>query len=297
MTATVRLGKISDSYQRYIGSLGVELKAGHGMNASTHVASVRMNPEAPTHHERAVVKLFHLSDKGWFNEYAAWTLAQRLGVKTSPRASIMVGTRGDITPEHGKELNEAVRYVTTPIVLWCTSAVEPSKNIQAQLGRFWEKAVLHTEAGQRMGAMDGWLGNCDRIETNALWWAVEGGGLVAIDHEKAAFNQDWTVRQPEHHDEPDAASTKPVLETTLLKSIHAAMASRDKATRKAAKGLANAMYYISEQQHAPAWAELAHQLQQQAETNFGTQAAARLLSFLTYRVTEDCIRRRFGLAT
>lgn len=294
MAAKVRLGKISDLYLRYIGSLGNQLHTTQGQNGSTHVAAVCMDPEKPLEAGRSIVKFFHLSDKGWFNEYAAWRLAQALGVPVPPYAALLVGKRTDITPGHGPELNAAVADTGTPVVLWCTSALEPHKNIQTALGRQWESAVLKTAPGQHIAAMDGWLGNCDRIASNLLWWVSEGGAFTAIDHEKAAFNVDWTLTNVPHLDEPGASGRKPAINTHLINHIQSALRSKDKTTRNAAKKMASIMVIISKN-HTPAWNAIRAELAQEACNNFGAQACDRLLSFLDYRVTEDSINRRLGL--
>lgn len=294
MPATVRLGKISDLYLRYIGSLGDQFQARHGENGSTHVAAVCMSNDKPHDPGRAVVKFYHASDKGWFNEYAAWRLAHALGVRVSPHAALLIGRRSDITPGHGPELNAAVAGTGTPVVLWCTSALEPHKNIQAALGRQWESAVLKTDAGQRIAAMDGWLGNCDRIATNLLWWVSEGGAFTAIDHEKAAFNVDWTVRGVPHYDEPGPNGEKPAANTHLIGHIQTAQRSNDKSTRQAASKMASALAGHSKN-HSSTWAAMRTELAQEARNNFGTSACDRLLSFLDHRVTEDSIKRRLGL--
>lgn len=294
MPATVRLGKISDLYLRYIGSLSDQLNTTQGQNSSTHVASVCMDPDKPQEPGRSVVKFFHLSDKGWFNEYATWRVAHALGVRVSPQAALLVGQRADITPGHGPELNAAVAYVGTPVVLWCTSAMTPHKNIQTALGRQWENAVLKTDAGQKMAAMDGWLGNCDRIANNLLWWVSEGGAFMAIDHEKAAFNVDWTVSGVPHMDEPAAGGQAPAANTHLINHIQHAQKSNDKPTRQAASRMANTLAALSKG-HAPTWSAMRAELALEARNNFGTMACDRLLSFLDYRVTEDSIKRRLGL--
>jgi len=294
MPATVRLGKISDSYLRYIGPLGEQIQAHLGENRTTHVASVCMDPDQPMVPGRSVVKFFHLSDKGWLNEYAAWTMAQILGVRVPPKAALLVGSRSDITDGHGPELKQATKHVSTPLVLWCTSAMEPHRNIQTALGRSWESSVLKTEAGRRIAAMDGWLGNCDRIASNLLWWASESGALMAIDHEKAAFNQDWTLKTPEHLDEPSADGTPARVRTHLIDHIQHARKSNDKKTRQAASGMANAISALSKH-HPDAWKAFREDLAVAAGNNFGPAARDRLLSFLDYRVTEDSINRRLGL--
>ena len=295
MANQVRFGKISDLYLRYSGSLAQELKTTGGMNASAHVASVRMDTAKPLTAGRSVVKMFRLSDRGWFNEYAAWTLAQHLEVQTSAYSAILVGHASDISDKHGPELIEAVKYVDEEIVLWCTSAVEPSKNVQAALGRYWQKIVLATQPGQRLAAMDGWIGNCDRIDRNALWWSSGSGSLVAIDHEKALFNHDWTNSDVPHLDEAAADGSPPAEETQLAKVITRHMKSEDKTLRKNARAAANTLFHLSQTKHSPTWDHVGPEICSSAEANFGTQARDRLVSFISYRVNEDCIKRRYGL--
>lgn len=294
MPATVQTGTISTHYRRYLGSLRDHLKVPTGENSSTHVGSVLLDPDHPQQAGRAVVKCFRLGDKGWFNEYTAWLLGHALGVRMPPMAALLVGQRSDITAGHGPELETAARYATEPLVLWCTSALEPSKSIQAVIPKNWEQTVLKTDAGQRVAALDGWLGNCDRIGTNLLWWVGPGGAYVAIDHEKALFNRDWVSADVPHLDEPDAQGNPPEHHTHLIGLVQAAKNANDEATRRAANRLTAQLMELS-LTHDAAWQALRGQIAQHAVTNLGPTACDRLLSFLDYRVTEDSIKRRLGL--
>lgn len=282
------------AYGRYLASLKSLPNATPGENSSTHVASVKLT-SAAGNPERAVVKLFQFTDKGWLNEYAAWMLAQHLGVKTSPRAALLVGTSADITKDHGPELRQAVRAYSGPLVLWCTSAVEPTLPIQQVLGSSWERAIMRIDAGHRLAAMDAWLGNCDRFENNILYWSAGDGGLVAIDHEKSVFNQDWTAQAPLHYDEVLDANGNPLAETALLKAIKLATKSKDNAIKKAARIAKSKLFEFSKQTHTSAFNDCQADVEKMAESNFGVQASAHLLSFLSLRISEDCQKRRYGL--
>lgn len=294
MQATVQTGKIATHYRRYLGSLRNHLKVSTGQNTSTHVGTVLMDPAQPHLPCRAVIKCFRMGDKGWFNEYAAWTLGNALGVRMPPMAALLVGSKTDITPEHGPELHDAALYATEPLVLWCTSALEPSKSVQSVIQKKWEQTVLKTDAGQRIAALDGWLGNCDRIGTNLLWWASATGAYVAIDHEKAVFNIDWINHDVRHIDEPDPHGNPPVDRTHLIGLVHSAKNDKDDATRRAANRLIDKLMELS-RTHDATWQAMRAQLAQHAVTNLGPTASERLLSFLDYRVTEDSIKRRLGL--
>lgn len=295
MPATVYPAKLQDAYSRYIGPLGSQLQARHGMNPTTHVASIRMDAANPTKSERAVVKFFQMNDRGWFNEYFSWTLAQHLGVKTAPRAALLVGTAADITAGHGPELNQAAHMGSAPMVLWCTSAVEPASNVQQAMGAKWDRQVLTTPEGRRLAAMDAWLGNCDRIAANLLMWRSSIGGLVAIDHEKSAFNEPWPFVHARHLDETLGADGKPIAGTVLLNFIQKAAGSKEKSVQKAASSACNDLFHISETSHPKALSDCQRTLADHAELNFGPQAAQHLLSFLSYRASEDCMKRRYGL--
>lgn len=297
MVATCHITQFNNSYRRYIGPLGEQLHAMHGMNPSTHVASVCLNPAEPNKAERAVVKWFDHGDYGWLNEYAAWILAQELGVKTTPRAALLIGQPKDVSQDHCNELRSATRYSSGPMVLWCTSAVEPTKPVQQALGRNWETTALRLDSGRRMGAMDGWIGNCDRIDANTLYWTSGTGGLVAIDHEKMVFSQNWTQHPPQHPDEQTDASGQPKLTTRLIDAIHKARKSTDKAIKKAASTAASEMFGISQRDHGRALASAKPMLQALTQQNFGPQAWGNLLSFLDYRSSEDSLKQRYRILT
>jgi hypothetical protein len=283
------------AYHRYIAPLASTLPAQLGMNQSTHVGYVCLDPLTPAKAERAVVKCFHYSDPGWANELIAWSVAQELSVKTAPRAAVLIAQRQDITVDHGPEINAFVKYVTTPIVLWCTSAIEPTQPVQQVLGRNWETACLRTDNGKAMGAMDGWIGNCDRLAQNALYWNSGTGGLVAIDHEKMAFGQDWSCGPALHADEMLDAQGKPLLETRLISAIKTAHKSKDKGVKKAAGSAVADMFAMSKTHHSTALTNCRLLIERTAMKNFGTTASTNLLSFLDYRVSEDCMKRRFGI--
>ena len=282
------------AYRRYSGPLASELPANLGMNGSTHVALACLDPGNPDKPERAVVKHFHYFDRGWANEYLAWTLAQALGVPTAPRAALLIGNRDDITADHGPELLAATRLTPGPLVLWCTSAITPTQPLQQVLGRSWEKAALRMESGQLMAALDGWVANCDRIENNALYWVAQGA-LVAIDHEKLAFNQDWTQYKPTHEDEKLDANGKPLLTTRLIDVLMAAKKSTDKTIKKNARAAAAAMFEHSQTKHPVAFAQCSQEIAALVNDNFSSTAYGNLVSFLDYRVLEDCLKKRFGL--
>lgn len=283
------------AYHRYIAPLSSSLPAQLGMNQSTHVGYVCLDPSTPAKAERAVVKCFHYSDPAWANELIAWTMAQALGVKTAPRAAVLVAKRQDISVDHGPEINAFAQYVTTPIVLWCMSAIEPTLPVQQVLGHNWETACLRTEAGRTLGAMDGWIGNCDRLAQNALYWSSGTGGVVAIDHEKMAFAQDWSCASVQHFDELLDATGKPIHPTRLIAAIKVAHKSKDKNTKRAAGIAVNEMFGMSKDKHPGALADCRDLIEKTAVNNFGPRAGANLLSFLDYRVSEDCMKRRFGI--
>lgn len=294
--AAVHKSTFSQAYRRYIGPLGEELAAKVGMNPTTHVANVCLNPNAPDIAERAVVKHFFLSDKGWVNEYVCWLLAHALGVKAAPRAALLIGARSDLIQEHGLELNTAMKYATVPMVLWCASAIEPTLPLQQVFRTGWEQAILKTENGKRLAALDGWTGNCDRIESNALFWSSYGQ-VVAIDHEKMAFNQDWSLLSVKHRDEADPVLNGglPQIKTRLLEALNKARNSTEKTVRRAANTANNEMYEHSRQKHPVVFADHSAEIEDVANKNFSPQAATNLLSFLNSRLDEAVQRRRFGL--
>ena len=291
---TVHQAIFNHAYRRYTGTLASELSAAPGMNASTHVAQVCLDPAKPDKSELAVVKHFHYFDHGWANEYIAWTLAQALGVRTAPRAALLIGQREDITPDHGPELAAAAKYATGPMVLWCTSAIDPTKPLQQVLGRAWEQAALRMDSGRLMGCLDGWTANCDRIFTNALYWATRGE-LVAIDHEKMAFNTNWTASIVDHQDEITDADGKPLAQTRLIEVLLAARKSKDKNIRKNAKTAASEMFEHSKTKHPIALAHCMPAIKAMLNDNFTPKATENLLSFLDYRLSEDCLKKRFGV--
>ena len=295
MTASIHTDSFLNAYRRYIGSLSKELPATLGMNPSTHVAQVCLSPDEPTKSERAVVKYFAYSSYGWVNEYVSWLLAQQLGVRTAPRAALLIGQPEDLTESHGPALHQASKYITGPIVLWCTSAVEPTKPVQQALGRSWEAAALRIDSGKRMGAMDGWLGNCDRLEANTLYWTSGTGGLVAIDHEKMAFNFDWTRTAIPHLDEILGKDGKPVVTTKLIDVIIKARKSTEKATRKAATNASNEMFVLSKDQHPKAFDSCKAEITLLVSSNFTTEANDNLISFLDYRISDQSIKQRYGV--
>lgn len=291
---TIHRASFKQGYRRYSGPLASELSASLGMNRSTHVAQVCLNPEDPNTPERAVVKYFQYQDRGWANEYLAWALAQELGVATAPRAALLIGTKDDITPAHGAELAEAIRYANGPIVLWCTSAVSPTKPVQQVLGHSWEMAALRVDAGQLMGALDGWIANCDRLDQNALYW-IAHGKLVAIDHEKLAFGQDWVGGPLSHVDEQTNSAGNPVLQTRLIDVLLKARKSKNTVIKKNARTAANAMFEHSKTKHPAALNKCGQEISAMVQSNFTPTAYQNLVSFLNYRVLEDCLKKRYGL--
>lgn len=295
MPNVVYCSKLAQAYNRYIGPLGFIQHSTQGENVSTHVASVRLDAAGTAKPERAIVKFFRFADHGWLNEYTAWNLAQHLGVKTSPRAALLIGSHKDITKDHGPELKKAAKYTTDPIVLWCTSAVEPTLPVQQALGVNWEHAAMRIDSGQRLAAMDAWLGNCDRIPNNTLYWTAGSGGLVAIDHEKSVFNQDWSLVEPMHLDDILDASGNPVAESVLLKAIKQATKSKDSAIKKAARTAKAKLFDYSRNTHLAALDECQADVTAMATANFTAQASQHLLSFLSFRISEDCQKRRYGL--
>ena len=295
MPASAYQATFTSAYRRYLGPLASELPASLGMNSSTHVASVCMDPGEPSKAERAVVKCFLFTEPGWANELVAWSLAQQLGVKTAPHAAVLIAQQQDFAADHGPEINNFAQYATAPIVMWCTSAIEPTQPVQQVLGHNWETACLRTQAGRNLGAMDGWIGNCDRLVQNALYWTSGTGGLVAIDHEKMAFGQDWSRTVLQHCDEMQGADGKPLLTTRLISAIKSAHKSKDRNVKKAAVTAVSTMYAASKGGHPNALAGCFNLISTTAANNFGTQAGANLLSFLDYRVSEDCMKRRFGI--
>lgn len=290
----VHQASFKQAYRRYSGPLASELPATLGMNSSTHVAHVCLNPDKPDLPERAVVKHFHYFDRGWANEYLAWTLAQTLGVVTAPRAALLIGKPEDVTADHGPELNAATRLTPDPLVLWCTSAITPTQPLQQVLGRSWEAAMLRINAGQLMGALDGWIANCDRIENNALYW-VSQGALVAIDHEKLAFGQDWANYPLTHDDEKTDANGKPLQKTRLIDVLMAAKKSKDKTTKTSARTAAYVMFEHSKTKHPVALSQCMTEISALVKDNFSSTAYENLVSFLDYRVLEECLRKRYGL--
>ena len=144
--------------------------------------------------------------------------------------------------------------------------------------------------------MDGWTANCDRIAANALYWSSRGS-LVAIDHEKLAFNKDWTIAPVDHDDEKLDAAGKPLEQTRLLAVLVAAKKSKDKQIKRFASTAADAMFEHSKTQHPIALAACRHIIQELVEDNFTKLASKNLFTFLDYRLTEDCQKRRFGLLT
>lgn len=292
----VHQASFNQAYRRYIDSLGAALPATLGMNKSTHVAEVCLDPVNPNSSEKAVVKHFRYADKGWANEYIAWTLAQSLGVCTAPRAALLIGNTSEITQDHGRELLSATKYDDGLFVLWCASAIVPTDPLQQVYGHSWERAVLRVDAGRLLGALDGWTANCDRIAANALYWSSRGS-LVAIDHEKLAFNKDWTIAPVDHDDEKLDAAGKPLEQTRLLAVLVAAKKSKDKQIKRFASTAADAMFEHSKTQHPIALAACRHIIQELVEDNFSKLASKNLFTFLDYRLTEDCQKRRFGLLT
>lgn len=295
MTPSIHHDSFVNAYRRYIGPLSKELPATLGMNQSTHVAYVCLSPEQPTQSERAVVKHFRYSSYGWVNEYVAWILAQQLGVRTAPRAALLIGQPQDLTPAHGPELNEASRYMTEPLVLWCTSAVEPTQPVQQAIGRKWETVALRIDSGKRLGAMDGWLGNCDRIAANTLYWTSGTGGLVAIDHEKMAFNCDWTQNAVPHLDEIPDENGKPKAATKLIDAIINAKRSKEKSTRKAANTASNDMFSVSKKQHPKALDACKASIESIISSNFNQNANNNFISFLNHRISDQSIKQRYGV--
>ena len=293
---TVHQASFNQACRRYIDSLGAVLPATLGMNKSTHVAEVCLDPAKPNTAEVAVVKHFRYQDKGWANEYIAWTLAQNLGVHTPPRAALLIGHTSDIIPAHGQELATAAHHADAVFVLWCTSAIAPTQPLQQVYGRTWEQAVLRADTGRRLGSLDGWIANCDRISANALYWSAQGS-LVAIDHEKLAFNKDWTTSNVEHDDEKFDKLGKPIEKTRLLAVLMAAKKSSDSQTKKNARTAASAMFEHSKTEHPTALAACRAEITSLVDNNFSTSASGNLLSFLDYRLAEDCLKKRFGLLT
>jgi hypothetical protein len=143
--------------------------------------------------------------------------------------------------------------------------------------------------------MDAWLGNCDRISNNTLYWTSGDGGLVAIDHEKTVFNQDWAQLQPIHADDHLDANGNPLAETVLLKAIKAATKSTDSAIKKAARAAKSKLFDYSRNTHPAAFNHCEADVRAMATANFGAQASQHLLSFLSFRISEDCQIRRYGL--
>ena len=287
----VHTTSFAQGYRRYIGSLGDELNAKNGMNASTHVASVCLTPNDPGKTERAVVKHFRFSDHGWANEYVAWTLAQQLGVVTAPRAALLIGRPSEVAADHGAELNYAVVHDPDPFVLWCTSAIEPTKPVQQVLSRSWERAVLNVANAQILAAFDAWIGNCDRA-VNTLYWHVTGGGVVAIDHEKMVFAQDWAQHPPLDLDTVPADEEKAA--TFLLDALQKAKASTDSSTKRAARRANQKMYEASKGKHAAALSHCTNLIQEMVTPNFSARACQNLLTFLERRAADDSVNTRFG---
>lgn len=292
--SAIHQATFSHAYQRYIGTLSEELPAKLGMNSSTHVAQVCLDPNKPDTSERAVVKYFRYSDKGWANEFIAWSFAQELGVTTAPRAALLIGQPSEVSKDHGPELNAAIKLSAEPMVLWCTSAVDPTLPLQQVLGHSWEQAALRVDSGKLMGALDGWTANCDRIANNALYWVAKGA-LVAIDHEKMAFNQDWSNQQISHDDESLDAGGKPLLTTRLIDVLTKAKKSKDKALKKSAAKAADFMFEHSRSKHPPALAKCKASITAMIDGNFSQQATQHLLTFLDYRITEECLKKRYGM--
>ena len=145
-----------------------------------------------------------------------------------------------------------------------------------------------------MGALDGWTANCDRIANNALYWVTKGS-LVAIDHEKMAFNQDWSNQKVSHEDEVVGPDGKPLLPTRLIDVLMKAKKSKDKALKKSAAKAADFMYEHSKSKHPPTLAKCKASIAAMIDSNFSQQATQNLLSFLDYRVTEDCLKRRYAI--
>ncbi len=292
---TVHEATFRDNYRRYIGPLASELPATLGMNTSTHVAEVCLDPDEPKKSERAVVKYFRFTDQGWANEYVAWLLACELGVVTPPRASLLIGNHDEITEGHGEELKTVARFDSGPMVLWCTSAVEPTRPVQQVFAKPWERVALGVESGRRMAAFDGWTGNCDRLHQNTLYWTT-GHTLVAIDHEKIAFNQDWTTAPLQHFDMMLDAAGEPKIRTRLLDALTRALSSSDNAVKKKAKEAKSAMFEHSKVSHPAALKLCSGLISRLLDSNFSNESSENLLSFLEHRLSDECMKSRYGYA-
>lgn len=288
-------GSILDRYRRYMGPLaGIGAKTGR--NKTAHVASIAAEVDGEIVPTRCVVKMFHASDCRWFNELFAWLYGRAVGVSVPPCATVLYGSANDIRELNRPELTQGVEGVTTPMILWCTGVISPRAKIQIPVSKDWSEVILSRQDGKALAAFDSAIGNCDRIAENVVFWTAGGGELVAIDHEDAAFAQDWTIGPIELIDErAGRVFTHP---TQLLHWVEANMKS---ATGKGAKGrkaalqsLLSECYHISEQGHHKGWAIVRDEVAKFATASFNPSAAQRLLDFVDHRVTPDSRNARFG---
>ena len=276
---TPSIERFATHYERYNGSIG------QGANKSTHTAEVRFDSAT---HELAVVKAFSFLDKGWLNEAVAWTLGQAAGVAQPPKAVILVATLEELSGMTEAEMVLARNLDAgrgEPIVFWCASRLA-TKPPQYLSSLSWENVVLRGSAGQRLAAFDGWIGNCDRIASNAPYWAARGV-VAAIDHERLAFNQDWLAAAPEHFDRMGIAETK------LLERFHKAQKS-NVFKPKQAREIASALHSMSVE-HAGHLANCRHDIENRLLVNVSKKASNDLLTFLSERATDVYISERLGV--
>lgn len=164
-----------DAYKRYIAPV-----RSRGWNDSTHFAEIDFGDGR----EEAVVKLL-ICDTTWpqaGNEAIGHVLA-RLGEIPGPqKAGILVADAGFLAMVLGSDYPaDAPRE--GDVLAWCASLV-PHLKISTWTQAREEavmRAVLKSECGARIAALDLWLCNGDRNPHNLL--RLPGGKWAAIDHE------------------------------------------------------------------------------------------------------------------
>jgi hypothetical protein len=272
--------KFVSNYGRYGGPVSSK-----GDNKTTHIAEVKFSGGD----ELAIVKAFSFVDKGWLNEAIAWALGSALGVDMPPRAILLIANPSDLESLKDPEIQTALREFgySGPVVFWCTSKLEIDSP-QAIFGYSWEACVLREDAGQKLAAFDGWIGNLDRNANNAPYW-VSRSKVAAIDHEKMVFGQNWISSGPRHKDR----IKKGCGETNLLEALQGALASR-KVTYDDWARIVDRIRVFSEM-HCDVLERLKPEIEAVIESNFNSCASCNLINFLSERAADDFIGQRLGL--
>lgn len=272
------IAAFSSNYGRYNSSIG------QGANKTTHTAEVKFDNQ----HELAVVKAFSIKDRGWLNEYISWTLGKLLKISQPPKSLILVASHDDLKDIKDQEIARARNLLADKddlVVFWCASriSIKPPHHLSKQS---WEEVVLRGEVGQKIAAFDGWIGNCDRIASNAPLW-INKGVIAAIDHERLAFNQDWFIQEPKHFDHIG------IYETVLLEKFQKSLKA-NKFSTKQSKTIIAALETFSNE-HADAMKKSWNYIEEIIIKNVSPEASNNLKNFLSKRCEEDVIKQRLGV--